>query len=422
MAKKAAAQLSWGFAPSETSDESKILPVEFNASQFEGSSNSSFALCDTSDSEQIPDEGDVPPPAHPTSVDLPIHHGTETTLASHVNAFTFTAGDSSLEDGDVRIQTKDGGQFTAHVYMLRASSAYFSERFPWHLRKDSPIVLHQSSFAVRTLLSLIYPFSEYPKIATISELTDVLDAAQAWQLTALGAQEWLATRIAAEEHPLRSWALASSYGFHDAERGAIERYLRAASDSLDDIPAEMELADGRKLLLLIAAKKRALIAARTAFAAMVWDCPSCKEQEQGPHRSGWGISNAEQDPQEAYCERDISYATSKKSGKSNLHSSPPPIPDSEPPIGMVPTAALGILTIAPMCEPRWRRDLLNRATSMNPFEADAFSDLAIEVAFMRHPPCSHPNTSFWSTSARQARDQLRKKLGDIISAEMAKLL
>ncbi|KAF8322495.1 hypothetical protein DL93DRAFT_2071270 [Clavulina sp. PMI_390] len=59
---------------------------------------------------------------------------------------------------------------------------------------------------------------------------------------------------------------------------------------------------------------------------------------------------------------------------------------------------------------------------MNPFKEDASSDLAIEVTFMRRPPYGHPNASFWSAAARHARDQLRKKLGDIISAEVAKLL
>ncbi|KAF8287025.1 hypothetical protein DL93DRAFT_1236548 [Clavulina sp. PMI_390] len=316
-----------------------------------------------------------------------------------VEAIKITSQYFGVEDGDVEIQTNDGGRFTAHVHMLKASSAYFNERFPWHRMKGFPIILHQSSFAVRTLLSLIYPSHEPPKIATLTELIDVLDAAQAWQLAAHTAREWLAARIAAEKHPLRSWALASSYGFRDTEHQAIERYLRAKSDSLDDIPNETELADGRKVLMLIAAKKRALLSARDALSSLDWDCPSCSQKNQ------------------------FYPPTPCLSKLAPASPSAFDVPDCTPPRASSP-AALGILVITSESAfvPDWRRYLVDRATIMNPFRADASSDLAIEVAFMRHPPCSHPNSSFWSTSARQARDDLRVKLEDIILAEVKKLL
>lgn len=165
--------------------------------------------------------------------------------------------DALLEDGDVQFRTTDGVIIGAHSFILQAASPHFRGPSAWHKVRDSPITLDHDSFALRTLLKLLYPADERPPTPSLAQLVSILKAAKALHLTSFVIRDTLDAWIQTESHPLRAWALATAFGYPDAQRSAIERYFKSDSSFHDDIPEEMRLVDAFQILQLNAAKERA---------------------------------------------------------------------------------------------------------------------------------------------------------------------
>jgi hypothetical protein len=81
--------------------------------------------------------------------------------------------------------------------------------------------------------------------------------------------------ITAHSHPLRAWALATTFGYAEARKDAVRRCLSTNDDFIDDIPAEMQLVDGQAYMKMLRIKMRAIDLARDIIRSDAWVCPDC---------------------------------------------------------------------------------------------------------------------------------------------------
>jgi len=305
-------------------------------------------------------------------------------------------GELLPQDSDAQLRSSDNVEFPVHVHILKASSAYFRDVFPWHRNHGTPIAMQQDSYALGTLLHLIYPVDVKPQIKTIAELVNVLQAAKALQITSFGVHDILNSYIEAEPHPLRAWALATAFGYPKAHRDAVERYLKGDSFLLDNIPSETRLIDGQKVFQLVAAKERALKAARTALRNLELELPppvSPRAASPEPRLWGFGVNP----PQSSHSTHPSRLQASNVS------------PELASPVNAIPD---------PTIYPIWRREFIARTASMNPFAAETTSDAFVELLVLKSEP---NNPRWWSTISQDLLSVLRGELKDIISLELRAL-
>lgn len=326
--------------------------------------------------------------------------------------------DTLLEDGDIRLQTTDGVIVGAHSLILQAASPHFRGPLAWHKVRESPIVLDHDSFALRTLLMLLYPTDEKPSIPSVSQLVSVLETARTLHLTSFIVRETLNAYIQADPHPLRAWTLATAFGYPDAQKSAIERYFESDSSFLDNIPEEMRLVDAYQILQLNAAKERALKSARLALSQVEMACANCEEailRSPGSH-GGCPMHSgvAPRCPIHGSYPKPLSCSHCRKNQSCTcsfaiLFKVPVKVPTPEP----SPTATGSAINQA------WHHEFVARTANLNPFSTGATSDMIFEMCYLLHPArCGHATATFSSENAQKARVALRKSLRDIVSHEV----
>ncbi|KAF8311999.1 hypothetical protein DL93DRAFT_2207817 [Clavulina sp. PMI_390] len=323
-----------------------------------------------------------PPAAEPILLSIPPTPSTPTVIPNAVDAV--------LDKGDFCFSSSDGMTVRAHSLLLNTASPLFRE-----FSGEQPFRIRQSSNALKTLLQFIYPMNTKPSITDVIMLREVLEVADALRITSFVVREALNELIKAESHPLRSWALATAFKYPDAQRAAIERYFRSDSAFLDDIPDEAHLVDAFQILHLIAAKQRALGAARESFSTVEWSCSSCcsacpRHRVLGKCRCIAGSSGA-----------------------------------SHIPCGRCETSAARYSCIcsAPTADCSWLHDYRTRVGAINPFTSEATAEMTFKLSFLLCPPtCGHGIAAFDSPIALSTRSDFRGRLSDIMSDEMRSLM
>ena len=301
-----------------------------------------------------------------------------------------------LDDGDATLRSKDGDLFKVHAHMLKKASTHFKDNFAWQRVRDAPIDMEQDSATLRVLLKLLYPNETKPPIPSVELLISVLQATKDLGITSFVVQTELAAQIDAEPHPLRAWALATAYDFPAARRNAVERYLKADSDFLNDVPLEMRLIVGMQvceLMRLMGAKGRALRAAKSAISKNRWSCYQCENGR----------------PRPSYYDDDRCEAMTDRSYNEPPYCTPSPTNVKEEPSSSGPNIAV---------RPAWRRAFLTRTATMNPFSPEATSEMHFELCAKTVSNCEECQTSFTNPDARKARDCLREDLRKILSATL----
>jgi len=357
----------------------------------------------------------------------------------------------SGSDGDVQLLSTDNVILSAHAHMLKAVSPYFRKQLADV--SNIPLYLRHDSFALRTLLQLIYPTNTKPSIDTVPQLISVLQAAKALEITSFAVRETLNGCIEAEPHPLRSWALATAFDYPEARRVAVERYF--ATDSLfhHDMPEELRLVNGYQVIQLNAAKERAITLARLALREFKGNCGQCDNASpvfsRGKKVGGKGKKSKKQFLEEEDIPPDVQASSFDEAWPIDAPTvecvmaedcavdAPPaedcaaeapreaypasfPVnsPHSSPYIkhSSFPTSTVGP---KPNTGTAWRDEFQNRTATMNPFTQKATSDTLLELCFLLHPPtCGHESAAFSSTSSQDARDALRSHVRAIFSQEM----
>lgn len=359
--------------------------------------------------------------------------------------------------GDVRFLCSDGIIVTAHSMILERASLRFREPMSWHKQHGGPILVEHHSMAVNTIVQLLYPNDQRPSIASRAELISVLEAAKTLQITSFTVRETLNDLLEAEPHPLRAWALATVFGYPNAQKHAIERYLETYSSFLDDIPEEMRLVDAYQILQLNAAKERALKAARLSLSQVPWVCQECESVIVQPpaspvrepcrkhsdpipgcskHRPGRSLDclMCRKVIKKRSCtcfpdeldEVDQPIEESDREPAVHTNEVIPKAPDNWPPAFQPfpihsDTATNAVPNLSP--PPAWHHEFTARTEKMNPFAIGTTSNTVLELCFLLHPPtCGHGvASSHPHGGAQNVRVALRKGLDDIISREMESL-
>jgi hypothetical protein len=298
-----------------------------------------------------------------------------------------------LDDGDATLLSKDGKLFKVHAHMLKKASTHFKDKFAWQNVRGAPIPMGQDSATLEVLLRLLYPNETQPPIPSTELLVSVLQATKDLGITSFVVRTELAAHIDAEPHPLRAWALATAYDYPAARRNAVERYLKADSDFLNDVPLEMRLVAGMQvceLMRLIGAKDRALQAAKNAISENRWSCYQCENGQPRP-----------------------SYFGDARPLSMSECCSPQPFDKELEPSSGAPNVA--------EVRPIWRRAFLTRTATMNPFAPEATSEMHFELCATMASDCQECRTSFSKRAARQGRDRLREDLKSIFSATLEEI-
>jgi len=286
------------------------------------------------------------------------------------------------DDGGVTLRSDDGKLFKIHAHILKKASTYFQENFAWERvreNRDAPVDVEQDNATLHVLVRLLYPEDAKPSIQSPELLISVLRATKDLGITSFVVRAELAAHIDAEHHPLRAWSLATVFDFSPARRNAAERYLKADSDFLDEIPSAVSLVSGMQvceLVRLIGARERVLQAAKSAISEHRWSCYQCKNGRSYP-TSGFAFQGH-------------------------------PEPNDDP-------------TNPDTVEPAWRRAFLARTATMNPFAPETTSEMHFELCAAMVSNCEECKTSFATSKARQARDRLREELKDILSATLEEI-
>ena len=190
------------------------------------------------------------------------------------------------DDGDITLRSKDGKLFKTHAHILKTAFTLFKGNFAWHRVRDAQIDMDQDGATLGVLIKLLYPIDTKPPTLSKERLISVLQATEDLGMTSIFARAVLSARIDAESNPLRAWALASAFGFPEARRNAVERYLKTDSYLLSDAPSELRFVDGGKVFDLLSAKEGALLAARNALSQISWHCGHCENEPP----ASWGAA------------------------------------------------------------------------------------------------------------------------------------
>jgi len=279
------------------------------------------------------------------------------------------------------LRSNDGKLFKIHAHILKKASTYFKENFAWQRVRDAPVDVGQDSATLRVLMELLYPENAKPSIPSPELLISVLRATKDLGITSFVVRAELAAHVDAEHHPLRAWSLATAFDFPLARRNAAERYLKADSDFLDEIPSAVSLVSGMQvceLVRLIGARERVLQAGKNAISEHRWSCYQCKNGRPYPRPGS-------------------------------------PFPCAEP------YDELSFPTNPDTVEPAWRHAFLARTATMNPFAPETTSEMHFELCAAMVSNCEECKTSFAASDARQARDRLREELKDILSATLEEI-
>jgi len=192
-------------------------------------------------------------------------------------------------DGDVVLRSSDGQDFKVHSIVLREASPFFRDMF--RLPKASgasaayaPILMTETTNVLNDLLRWIYPTNTAPTVDKISHALDLLRAVEKLQIESHVVKGALNAYIVAQSHPLRSWALATRFGYKEARKDAVRKYLATDEDFMDDIPTEMEFADAKAYMQLVRVKRTAIGLATDIIRSDVWVCPDCR-RVQAPWRT-----------------------------------------------------------------------------------------------------------------------------------------
>ena len=289
------------------------------------------------------------------------------------------------DDGDITLRSKDGKLIKTHVHMLKTAFTLFKGNFAWHRVRDAQIDMDQDGATLGVLIKLLYPIDTKPPSLSKERLISVLQATKDLGMTSVLARAELSARIEAERNPLRAWALASAFGFPEARRNAVERYLKTDSYLLSDAPSELRFVDGSKVFNLLSAKEGALLAARNALSQISWHCGHC---EDGPVQAMTPYSRT---------------------------------PSPEPtPIDPAATPYLSLhldVKPDPDVRPKWRGDFLSRTAGVNPFVPDVTSETYFELCATRSS-CRGCKNSFRVAASREARNRLRTNLKRILTSAL----
>jgi len=184
-------------------------------------------------------------------------------------------------DGDVVLRSSDGQDFKVHSIVLREASPFFRDMF--RLPKASsnsaayaPILMTETTNVLNDLLRWIYPTNTAPTVDRISHALDLLRAVEKLQIESHVVKGALNAYIVAQSHPLRAWALAARFGYTEARKDAVRKYLATDEDFMDDIPTEMEFVDAKAYMQLVRVKRTATLLARDMIRSDVWACPDCR--------------------------------------------------------------------------------------------------------------------------------------------------
>ena len=187
-------------------------------------------------------------------------------------------------DGDVVLRSSDGQDFKVHSIVLREASPFFRDMF--RLPKVSgasaayaPILMTETTNVLNDLLRWIYPTNTAPTVDRISHALDLLRAVEKLQIESHVVKRALNAYIVAQSHPLRAWALATRFGYAEARKDAVRKYLATDEDFMDDIPTEMEFVDAKAYMQLVRVKRTATLLARDMIRSDVWVCPRCHQVE-----------------------------------------------------------------------------------------------------------------------------------------------
>jgi len=180
-------------------------------------------------------------------------------------------------DGDVVLRSSDGQDFKVHSIVLREASPFFRDMF--RLPKASgasaayaPIFMTETTNVLNDLLRWIYPTNTAPTVDRISHALDLLRAVEKLQIESHVVKGALNAYIVAQSHPLRAWALATRFGYAEARKDAVRKYLATDEDFMYDVPTEMGFVDAKAYMQLVRVKRTAILLARDMIRSDVWVC------------------------------------------------------------------------------------------------------------------------------------------------------
>jgi len=190
-------------------------------------------------------------------------------------------------DGDVLLRSSDGNDFRVHSIVLREASPCFRHRF--QLREaggasaaHAPLLMTQNTNVLNDLLRWIYPTNTAPSIDEISHALDLLRAVEELQIESRLVKGALNAYIVAQSHPLRAWALATRFGYKEAHKDAVRKYLATDEDFMDDVPTEMGFVDAKAYMQLVRVKRTAILSATDIIRSGAWVCRDCPRRASAP--------------------------------------------------------------------------------------------------------------------------------------------
>lgn len=195
----------------------------------------------------------------------------------------------SFPDGDVVLRSNDGATFQVHSVVLRESSPFFRDMLQLpNAPSDGPtqdrtIPMAESSDVLNDLLQWLYPMKTAPVISSIFHAISLLRAVEKLQIESATVVGALSAYITSQSHPLRAWALAARFGYADARKLAVQKFISTDEDFIDDIPAEMAHADARGFMKLLRIKRNAIQLARGVITSEVWTCSHCASRWRPLH-------------------------------------------------------------------------------------------------------------------------------------------
>ncbi|KAB5593250.1 hypothetical protein CTheo_3332 [Ceratobasidium theobromae] len=119
--------------------------------------------------------------------------------------------------GDIKLQSKDGVEFQAHIMLLSMASSVFRDMFLVGTKHEAPIYLTEDAEAISTMLEFIYPNRQAPLVTNFDTLESCLRVSQKYDLQSMA--QTLDTQISINNtpqslvhtDPLRAYQLAITF-------------------------------------------------------------------------------------------------------------------------------------------------------------------------------------------------------------------
>ncbi|KAF8322494.1 hypothetical protein DL93DRAFT_1004190 [Clavulina sp. PMI_390] len=192
----------------------------------------------------------------------------------------------SYPDGDIILLSSDEIEHKVHSFILREASGFFRDMFELGKPdpKSAPVVLAESTEIINFILSHLYPRSS-PPLAPPNHA--IFNAVEKYRLECYTVAATLASYLESQPHPLRAWALAVRFGYPEARKAAMRRYIRGSDDYLSSadssIPEELEYVTGGAVFRAVAIRKETIEAASKVMRSIP-DKYRCTNSRC----SGWG--------------------------------------------------------------------------------------------------------------------------------------